>query len=218
MCATRSCLKNGPKLMYRQITDEGTAQGVATLPQWTPLIRRVAADDDGATEELYAAFNGLRRYFDRQLGAECVQDAFHEVILTLIVHIRSGRLRNPERIAGYVMTIARRHVAETIRVRIRSRSHCVRADDIELRDRAPNAEGRLLQREQREIARRVLHAMPKTDREILVRYYLEEQRPEVIQAALHITPTLFRLIKWRAKARFTELCRNAQGGHVERSG
>jgi hypothetical protein len=51
--------------------------------------------------------------------------------------------------------------------------------------------------------------MPVQQREVLIRFYILEQLPEVIQEELGITPTQFRLIKSRAKARFAELCRAA---------
>jgi DNA-directed RNA polymerase specialized sigma24 family protein len=57
------------------------------------------------------------------------------------------------------------------------------------------------------IAWRVLKAMPLHQREMLIRFYLQEQRPEGIQEAFGITPTQFRTIKSRAKARFAHLCR-----------
>jgi RNA polymerase sigma-70 factor (ECF subfamily) len=45
------------------------------------------------------------------------------------------------------------------------------------------------------------------DREILTRFYLDEQTQEQICGEMNLTETQFRLLKSRAKARFGELGR-----------
>ena len=52
---------------------------------------------------------------------------------------------------------------------------------------------------------RILKSLPQRDREILIRFYLHEQRPEQICEDMNLSETQFRLIKSRAKARFGEL-------------
>jgi RNA polymerase sigma-70 factor, ECF subfamily len=52
---------------------------------------------------------------------------------------------------------------------------------------------------------RILRSIGKRDREVLIRFYLEEQTPERICREMGLTETQFRLIKSRAKARFGEL-------------
>ena len=54
-------------------------------------------------------------------------------------------------------------------------------------------------------------SLPKRDREVLVRFYLQEQTAEEICRDLNLTETQFRLIKSRAKARFGELGRRRFG-------
>jgi hypothetical protein len=49
--------------------------------------------------------------------------------------------------------------------------------------------------------------MPARDREVLTRFYLQEQTVSQIAEEMSITETQFRLIKSRAKARFSELGR-----------
>jgi DNA-directed RNA polymerase specialized sigma24 family protein len=52
---------------------------------------------------------------------------------------------------------------------------------------------------------RVLNSLPKRDREVLARFYLEEQAHGQICREMGLTETQFRLVKSRAKARFGEL-------------
>ena len=51
----------------------------------------------------------------------------------------------------------------------------------------------------------LLNSIGKRDREVLIRFYLDEQTPDQICQAMKLTETQFRLIKSRAKARFGEL-------------
>jgi hypothetical protein len=68
-----------------------------------------------------------------------------------------------------------------------------------------NAEARAIKQQNTDIAERILQALSKRDREVLIRYYLDEQSAEEIQTTMGLTATQFRLIKSRAKARFTEM-------------
>jgi uncharacterized protein (DUF2384 family) len=65
---------------------------------------------------------------------------------------------------------------------------------------------------------RVLHSIPKRDREVLTRFYLNAESSEEICRSMDLTDTQFRLIKSRARARFEEtLARRrmaSRGGHV----
>jgi DNA-directed RNA polymerase specialized sigma subunit len=51
----------------------------------------------------------------------------------------------------------------------------------------------------------VLAELSERDREILTRFYVDEQGQEQICSEMALTETQFRLLKSRAKARFGEL-------------
>ena len=72
-------------------------------------------------------------------------------------------------------------------------------------DHHPDPERGAIEQQNEELARRILNSIGKRDREVLVRFYLDEQSPEVICREMGLTETQFRLIKSRAKARFGEL-------------
>jgi DNA-directed RNA polymerase specialized sigma24 family protein len=76
-----------------------------------------------------------------------------------------------------------------------------------LRDRQPDPERRAIERQNVDVALRILESLPRRDREILIRFYLQEQSPNQICRDMRLTATQFRLAKSRAKARFTELGR-----------
>jgi len=176
-------------------------------PSWSALVERVRAADPSGLEELYAIFaKGVRYYLWRQLGPQDLDDRVHDIFLIITQSIQKGELRDPERLMGYVRTIARRQVAATIDNVVNARRNEVEVDArINLCDRQPDPERRAIQQQNQEVAMRVLGSLHKRDREVLIRFYLREQTPEQICREMHLTPTQFRLIKNRAKARCTEL-------------
>jgi RNA polymerase sigma-70 factor (ECF subfamily) len=176
-------------------------------PSWASLVERLRAGDPAAMEELYKLFaKGVRYYLWRQLGSQDLDDKVHDIFLVITQAIQRGELREPERLMGYVRTILRRQVASYIESAIHSRRNQVDLDPaLNLVDQRTSPEKQVIERQNQEVARRVLGGLPKRDREVLVRFYLEEQTPEQICRDLNLTETQFRLIKSRAKARYGEL-------------
>lgn len=172
---------------------------------WTPLVQKIASGDSAAIQEFYEAFGWLKASFLRQLGADQATDCFHDVILTVVTQIQRGFLREPARVAGYVRVIASRRVAAEIS-RLRAARYTTDSTEIDIPDTRANAESQALARERRDLASRLLTTLPETHRGVLIRFYVHGQPPEEIQHALGLTPTQFRLIKSRAKARFASLC------------
>ena len=179
---------------------------VTTQP-WASIVARIQAGDPSGMEELYSVFTtGIRFYICRQLGSQDLDDKVHDAFLTITQSIRRGDLREPERLMGYVRTVIRRQVAGYIGTAVESRRNVVDPDrGAVLRDRQPDPERRAIEGQNLDLAMRVLGTLPRRDREVLVRFYLQEQSPRQICRDMGLTQTQFRLTKSRAKARFTEL-------------
>jgi RNA polymerase sigma factor (sigma-70 family) len=179
----------------------------AVQKSWTGLVERIRRSEQGGLEDLYRLFErGVRFYLCRQLGPQDLNDRVHDAFLIVAEAIRKGELRDPERLMGYVGTVVRRQVAGQIERAVQSRSHQTIMDvGLAVPDRRPSPEQEAMERERRDIARQVLESASERDREILIRFYLREQRPEEICQAMNLTETQFRLLKSRAKARFGEL-------------
>jgi RNA polymerase sigma factor (sigma-70 family) len=171
------------------------------------MVKRIQAGDPSGMEELYGVFTtGIRFYLCRQLGPQDLDDKVHDAFLTIAQSIRRGDLREPERLMGYVRTVIRRQVAGYIGTAVESRRNLVDPEHgAILRDHQPDPERRAIEAQNVELAMRVLNTLPRRDREVLVRFYLQEQSPRQICRDLGLTQTQFRLTKSRAKARFTEL-------------
>jgi RNA polymerase sigma-70 factor (ECF subfamily) len=170
------------------------------------LVRRIQDGDPEAEAELYHIFStGIRFLMIRRLrDSNAVDDELHTSFIITMEAIRKGLLRDPDRLMGFIRTVAMRRVAEYIEQEVFRRNRTVDATDYLLRDQRQAADQVLMARQREEIAREVLLEMSANDREVLVRFYLEEQAPERICREMHLTGTQYRLLKNRAKARFAE--------------
>src|SRR5712675_505283 len=89
--------------------------GPASTVNWGQLVDRIREGDPAGMEELYRLFSrGVRFYLCRQLGPQELDDKVHDTFLVVVLAIRRGELREPERLMGFVRTIVRRQVAAHI--------------------------------------------------------------------------------------------------------
>jgi RNA polymerase sigma factor (sigma-70 family) len=176
--------------------------------QWPDLVRRLRAGDRSAMEDLYRVFSeGIRLYLWRQLGSQDLTDKVHDLFLIVTQSIQNGDLREPERLMGYVRTVVRRQVAGHIHLAREQRTHWCQLDfGTALLDGRSNPEHRVIRRQYSDVALRILSTMRKREREVLVRFYLQEQPATDICREMDLTATQFRLLKSRAKARLGQLC------------
>ena len=189
--------ESGPELQV------GTAE-----PSWALVVDRIRAGEASGMEDLYRIFSkGIRYYLYRQLGPQDLDDKVHDIFLIITQSIQRGDLRDPERLMGYVRTVVRRQVAAHIDVAVQARRNSELNDSRQTCDRGLNPEGGLIERQNEELALRILNSLQKRDREVLVRFYLDEQPADRICQEMGLSETQFRLIKSRAKARFGELGR-----------
>jgi RNA polymerase sigma factor (sigma-70 family) len=179
-------------------------------------VEQIRNGDASALEQIYRIFStGIRFYLCRQLGPQDLDDRVHDVFLIIVQSIQKGELREPERLMGYVRTIVRRQVAAQIDDNVKARRNQADLEfGMALSDRHPNPERSAIEHQNGELALRVLNSLPKRDREVLARFYLEEQPPDRICREMGLTQTQFRLVKSRAKARFGELGRSRFARHV----
>ena len=173
---------------------------------WPLLVERIRAGEAAGMEELYRIFSrGIRYYLYRQLGPQDLDDKVHDIFLIITQSIQRGDLRDPDRLMGYVRTIVRRQVAAHIDSAVQARRNSDLSDTRLTSDYSPSPERRIIERQNEELAMRILYSLHKRDREVLIRFYLDEQPAERICREMGLSETQFRLIKSRAKARFGEL-------------
>lgn len=185
------------------------------VPDWAQLVSRIHDGEPAAMEELYAVFGkGIRYFLLRNLGADELDDRVHDCFVIVAQAIQNGELRDPARLMGYVRTVVKRQIAANIEVAVTRRRTQVDYEDtlFTLTDWRDNPERSLQARQREDIARRVMNGVSRRDREILHRFYVEEQSQEQICREMDLTYNQFRLLKSRAKARFGELGKRMAAG------
>ncbi len=195
----------------RASADPAPARAGADLASadWVRLVDRIKSDDPRGMEELYSLFaQGVRFYLCRQLGPQDLDDRVHDTFVIVVQAIRREELREPERLLGFVRTIVRRQVAAQIDEVVSARRDCPASEPgVALRDHRMNPEASAIEQEHEKIVERILRGISRRDREILTRFYLLEETQEQICADMGLSENQFRLLKSRAKARFSELGR-----------
>lgn len=200
---------SGPAAQPAASAREPNARTALSPAEWGELVSQIKAGEDAGMEQLYKLFSrGIRYYLCRQLGPQELEDKVHDTFLIVVNAIKRGDLREPERLMGFVRTIVRRQVAAYIEQVVHTRRD---QTDIEsgviIVDRKQNPEQEAIVRQKAELMKSALEGLSKRDRDILVRFYLQEQSQEQICHEMSLTETQFRLLKSRAKAKFGEIGR-----------
>jgi RNA polymerase sigma-70 factor, ECF subfamily len=174
---------------------------------WVELVARIRNDETDGMAELYKLFSrGIRFYLCRQLGAQELDDKVHDTFVVVVQAIRRGELREPQRLMGFIRTVVRRQVAAHIDKVVHVRREQTELDSsMRVIDPRDSPEETAIFRQRTDLIHRVLGELCSRDREILTRFYLQEQSQEQICTEMLLSETQFRLLKSRAKARFGEL-------------
>lgn len=181
--------------------------GRSATVDWPELVMRIKRGDGSGMEDLYRLFGrGIRFYLCRQLGVQELDDKVHDTFLIVVQAILRGDLREPERLMGFVRTVVRRQVAAHIDQVVHSRREELHLDvGVRVVDRRRNPEQTMAFQEKVDFMVEILDRLGERDRDILTRFYLQEETQEQICQEMKLSETQFRLLKSRAKARFGDL-------------
>ena len=133
---------------------------------------------------------------------------------TVATAISAGKLRDSERLTPFLTTLTRFYTYGQIDRRVVRRKYVTPLEHVNIPDRRVNLEHNIYRQQKMRIVREVLHAMPKRDRDVLERFYVEEQSKEQICREMDLTPTQFRLLKSKAKSTFAKLGRRRLNNHA----
>ncbi len=194
--------------------EKANRPGFSTV-EWSTLVAKIKAGEDAGMEQLYKLFSrGIRYYLCRQLGPQELEDKVHDTFLIVVNAIQRGDLREPERLMGFVRTVVRRQVAAYIEQAVHTRREQTDLESgVTVADRKQNPEQEAMIRQKAELMKSALAALSQRDRDILVRFYLQEQPQEQICREMSLTETQFRLLKSRAKAKFGEIGKKKLTSH-----
>src|SRR5450759_4271126 len=107
---------------------------------------------------------------------------------------------------GFGRTVVRRQIAAHIDRAVQNRRDQVDVESgARLVDVRLNPEEDAIEKQKVELMEGILRGISRRDREILTRFYLREQPQAQICLEMDLTETQFRLLKSRAKTRFSDL-------------
>jgi RNA polymerase sigma-70 factor (ECF subfamily) len=171
------------------------------------IVNLIQAGDSRGEEMLYAMFmRGLRYLAVRKIGYEQADECVHDTFIALTQKIKEGALREPTALLKYARTILDRMIAD---IHLKRRKWRAEVDfDLLAQTRAdegPTPERQHAANETTQLVQRGLQELRPKEREILTRFYLEEQDKEQIRREMKLTHTQYRLLKSRAKAKLEHI-------------
>ncbi|HXY96818.1 MAG TPA: sigma-70 family RNA polymerase sigma factor [Steroidobacteraceae bacterium] len=171
-----------------------------------PVAPAPVADPVSSLSAVYRDYPGLRalilrRVRDPEVAADILQDA----AVTTLEKLRSGEIAHPENLGGYLYRVAINHLRNHRRKDRSALSSPAQLE--ELRDSVDDPDWERVGRPQwAAAARRMLAEMPAArDRELLVRFYLNDEDKDAICRELNLSQEHFNRVIFRARNRFREL-------------
>jgi RNA polymerase sigma-70 factor, ECF subfamily len=174
------------------------------VPQ--PDAPAAVADPVAQLAAVYRDYPGLRalilrRVRDPEVAADILQDA----AVTTLEKLRTGEIAHPEKLGGYLYRVALNHLRNHHRKDRTALSSAEALDELAAPANDPEWENVGLP-QWASAARRMLEEMPVArDREILARFYLDDEDRETICRELGLSEEHFNRVIFRARNRFREL-------------
>jgi len=150
-------------------------------------------------------YPALLLLFRRKVGNDqLADDMINQAVATALEHLHAGRVAQPSLIAGYIFRVAMNHLRNHRRKSDERPAHRDSLDVIEdLEGNIDDDDAEPLIR--RQVRRIVEELSTARDREIVKRFYLDEQGKEDICKDLGLVPLQFDKVIFRARQRMREL-------------
>lgn len=190
---------------------EGRQRPMASAKSHTELaelVGRIIAGDPGAEDEMIRRYkDGVFVIINRIVRNQPVaEDLSQDALMIILQKVRHGDVREPERLSGFVCSVARNRAIEYIR-RPRDRSCDGGIGNPELiPDPAPTPFEQVFIKQRDMVVRQLINELKvKRDRDVLFRFYIAEESKEQIYRELDLTSKQFDNVIYRAKERYREL-------------
>jgi RNA polymerase sigma-70 factor (ECF subfamily) len=171
----------------------------------TDLVARISAGDRSAEREFVGAYaRGVRALVRRHCRPNdpVVDDLAQDVLARVLQRLRAGAIRDSNALPAYVQTVVMYATSAEYRARRHTGSDEVLAE-------TPALDNPLEQLRSDQLGRALRHALEQMpvprDREILMRFYLDEQDKDDICRDLGIDASHFHRVVFRARERLREL-------------
>jgi len=171
------------------------------------MVRRIIDGDRAAEAEFVARYaRGVRMIVSRTSSdRSAVDDLCQETFAVALEKVRRGDVRDPDRLSGFVCSLARNLVVDHFRRAARTSVGVVP----DRPDPSPDPLDQLLARERAVSARAVLDELgSERDRQILLRFYVAGDSKEDICSDFGLSSLHFNRVLFRARERYRVLYRS----------
>ena len=179
-----------------------------STPPESELVSRLQQGDSEAGGLLLKRLSPGIRFLLRQRLRDpaAVEDLTQDTLRIVFEKAKSGEIREPKRINGFVLSVVKNLAANHHR---RSYSQPETPTDLHserLIDESPSPLNSLEKLRAAECVRQIIAELPKIrDRQILVRHYISEDDKGQICSDLGLSALHFNRVLFRARQRFKEL-------------
>ncbi len=177
------------------------------------LTQDIRAGDKNAESLLVQRYrNGLLFFLARQCGDEALaEDIAHDTFVTVIQRLRGDGIEQPEKLSGFILSTAKNLLLAQFRKNKRRRTETDTQQVERVLSEDPSQEESLTRVHTAEIVREVLADLPNPrDRELLVRFYLDEEDKSTICQTLELSSLHFNRVIHRARNRMKEAIRKLE--------
>lgn len=173
------------------------------------LLRR----GDRATQAHFADY--FRRLLQiklrsRKLPPDVVSDMQQETFLRVLVAVRTGDVRQPERLGSYVNSVCNNVLLEYFRELGRDQHEDL--DEVDVPDAAADLEASMLAAERRRAVHDTMKQLSERDQAVLRAILLGRDKDEVCRE-LDVDRGYLRVLTHRAMGTFKELFKGKRGGN-----
>lgn len=150
----------------------------------------------------------LQVFLHRRIARDAAEDLLQRTFLQAIKKIRTEGLDDPSNLGGYLYRTACKLATAYWRGEL-ARHHDNDSELLSnLKDEALSLEERLEHEQLAKCVRELIVHLPvQRDREVLERYYLQEEPRTAIRESLQLTDMQFNQVLWRARQRFGDILR-----------
>lgn len=181
------------------------------------LVERIRIGEPAAEEELVQRFSRGITFLLRRVTRDpaTAEDLHQETFRLALEKIRRGEIREPEKLPGFIASLARNLATEDARRGTRrDQWHDRDPEQAELAaDPEPGQLSVLLRKERAALVRQVIGELEQDrDRQLLFRYYIAEEEKEQICRDLALDQVHFNRVLFRARQRYKDLYEKRQLG------
>ena len=152
----------------------------------------------------------MQVFHHRRIDRDAADDLLQRTFLQAIKKIRTEGLEDPGNLGGYLYRTACKLATAYWRGELSRRHENDRELLTNLKDEALSLEERLDHEQLAKHVRDLMDHLPvQRDREVLERFYLQEEPRTAIRESLQLTDMQFNQVLWRARQRFGDILKKA---------